>query len=74
VSQWSYDPQNNYAWFKMYDECGGSGDDCDEDETIVALLWVPPVYVDFYVAVEPIEPELTQMIWIWTNVVDEASA
>jgi hypothetical protein len=87
----------------MYDECGGDSDDCDEDETVLALAWVgarpptqptlacvgfrsscrwfgvpcnpgrspppvagtpvqvPPVYVDWYVAVEPVEPELTQV-------------
>jgi len=65
---WSYDYINNYAWFKMYDECGGDSDDCDEDETVLALAWVPPVYVDWYVAVEPVEPELTQFIWTNTSV------
>ena len=42
-------------------QCGGQDDDCDESEALVALAWVPPVYVDWYVAVEPVEPELTQV-------------
>ncbi len=37
-----------------------TGDDCDEDEAIVALAWVPPTYVDWYVAVEPVEPQLVR--------------
>ena len=68
---WSYDPINNCAWFKLYDECGGNGDDdCAENEAILALPWVPPAYVDWDVAVEPVEPQLTQMIWVWTDVVN----
>jgi hypothetical protein len=31
------------------------------------MEWVPPAYTDMYVAVEPIEPELTQLSWVWTN-------
>ena len=35
---WDYDPVNNRAWFKLYDECD-QADDCDEDESIVYLQW-----------------------------------
>ncbi len=28
-------------------------------------------YVDWYVAVEPVEPELTQLTWIWTDKVEQ---
>jgi hypothetical protein len=67
---WSVDPVDNLVWFKLYDECGGSTtSDCDENELVAYLEWMPGDYVDFYVAVEPIEPELTQLIWVWTNVV-----
>jgi hypothetical protein len=40
---WDYDPVQQCAWFKLYDECGGN-DDCDEDETVVCalLLHNPP--------------------------------
>ena len=31
---WDYDSVNNYAFFKLYDECGGN-DDCTENESIV---------------------------------------
>ena len=34
---------------------------------VATLQWVPPEYVDWYVNVEPIEPELTQLIYVWTN-------
>ncbi len=51
-------------------QCGGEGDDCDENESLVALAWVPPVDVDWYVAVEPVEPQLTQMVWTYTNVIN----
>jgi hypothetical protein len=63
---WAYDPVDNVAWLKMYDECD-QADDCTEDETLVSMEWVPPAYTDMYVAVEPIEPELTQLSWVWTN-------
>jgi len=66
---WSYDPVNNIAIFKLYDECGGMSDDCDEDDSIVALTWVPPAWVGFNVLVEPTEPQLTQLTWVWTDVV-----
>lgn len=70
---WTYDPVNQVPWFKMYDECGGNADDdqdCTENETILFLPWVPPNFVGWEVAVEPIEPQLTQMIWVWTDVVN----
>ena len=52
-------------------QCGGTNDDdCPENEALVALAWVPPVPADFYVAVEPIEPQLTQLIWTYTNVIN----
>lgn len=28
-------------------QCGGESDDCDEDEAIVYLEWVPPAFVDW---------------------------
>ncbi len=30
----------HHSFFKLYDECGGDGDDCDEDEAVAALAWV----------------------------------
>ncbi len=65
---WDYDPVQQYAFFKLYDECNGA-DDCDENESIVYLDWATG-YVDWYVAVEPIEPEMTQLTWIWTDRVE----
>ena len=35
---WAYDPIDQVAWFKLYDECD-QNDDCTEDETIVNLEW-----------------------------------
>jgi hypothetical protein len=26
---WGYDPINQFAWFKLYDECGGQDDSCE---------------------------------------------
>ncbi len=67
---WDYDPVQQYAFFKLYDECSGApSDDCDENESIVYLDWATG-YVDWYVAVEPIEPEMTQLTWIWTDRVE----
>lgn len=66
---WTWDPINNWAWFKLYDECSYV-DDCDEDDTIVYLDIFNTTYNDWYVAVEPEEPELTQLTWAWTNRVD----
>ena len=67
---WDYDPIQNYAWFKLYDECD-QADDCSEDEAIVYLEWSKGDYVDWYVAVEPIEPEMTQLTWVWTDKIEE---
>lgn len=36
---WSFDPVNNYAYFKMYDECGGKSSDCTENESVVYIDW-----------------------------------
>lgn len=66
---WTYDNVNQYMWALMYDECGGTSDDCDENAALVYLEWLPGNYTDWYVAVEPIEPELTQLVWINTTVV-----
>jgi len=66
---WDYDPLQSYAWFKLYDECD-QADDCDENESIVYLEWTSGDYVDWYVAVEPIEPEMTQLTWIWTDKIE----
>ena len=56
----------------MYDECGGDSSDCTEDETVLYIDWYTDDFgrnVTYWdVAVEPIEPQLTQMIWIDTNV------
>lgn len=60
-------------WFKLYDECG-QADDCDENESIVYLEWAGSGdgkdYVDWYVAVEPIEPEMTQLTWVWADKIE----
>ena len=61
---WSYDPTTNYLWIKLYDECGGRVDDCDENETILWLDWTQPGYVFWDIAVEPVEYQLTQMVWV----------
>lgn len=74
---WSFDPINNYAYFKLYDECGGTSSDCDEDESVVYMEYQKTIFGnDTYwdVAVEPIEPQLTQMIWVDTNVTHAAAA
>lgn len=91
---WTFDPNQQVAYFKMYDECGaskksgrmlgskasgplrGADDDCSEDEAIVYLempwdgqsIWNPDTEMYWDVAVEPIEPEMTQMIWVPTPV------
>jgi hypothetical protein len=67
---WSYDSQNGIAFFKLYDECGGHDDSCDENECLCYLEWQPGDYVDFYVAVEPVEPQLTQAVWVWTDKIE----
>ncbi len=79
---WSWDPVDLRFWAKMYDECGtqvskgGQGlggsttTDCDENEAIVSMQPFAPGEDFWYVFVEPIEPELTQMVWVWTNVVN----
>jgi hypothetical protein len=66
---WDFDRENQRGWFKLYDECGGV-DDCDENESIVYFTTNPASEVFFYVAVEPVEPELTQLIWTPTNIIE----
>ncbi len=80
---WSWDPVDLRFWAKMYDECGtqvsgGGGGavvggstttDCDENEAIVSLQPFASGEDFWYVFVEPVEPELTQMVWVWTDVV-----
>ena len=70
---WDYDPVQNYAWFKLYDECD-QADDCDEAESVVYLEWTGGDYVDWYVAIEPVEPELTQLTWVWTDKIEGGDA
>jgi hypothetical protein len=65
---WAYDPVDQVAWLKFYDECNGTTEDCDENETIVYLDWFGAGATYFYTEVEPVEPELTQMIWVPTSV------
>ena len=65
---WAYDPVDNVAWLKLYDECDGTTEDCDENETIVYLDYFGSGATFFYTEVEPVEPELTQMIWVPTSV------
>ena len=65
---WAYDPVDCVAWFKLYDECNGVTSDCDENETIVYLDYFGQGATYWYVEVEPVEPELTQMIWVSTSV------
>lgn len=66
---WDFDSVNQRGWFKMYDECGGV-DDCDENEAIVYFTTDPASEDFFYVAVEPVEPELTQLIWTPTGQIE----
>ena len=66
---WDFDSVNQRGWFKFYDECGGV-DDCDENETIIYFTTNPESEEFFYVAVEPVEPQLTQLLWTPTSQIE----